>query len=82
MHNVPKTGLDAPCESRNSRARAPPFVAPPFQVLLVGVLSPGGKDEMGAVHLPFGCSPSCRTHARRTPRLSFAFFPGRISHIT
>jgi hypothetical protein len=28
-HNAPKTGLDAPCESRNSRARAPPFVAPP-----------------------------------------------------
>jgi hypothetical protein len=29
LHNGPKAGLDAPCEFRDSRARAPPFVAPP-----------------------------------------------------
>ena len=50
MHNAPKTGLDAPCEFRNSRARAPPSVAPPsstsgawggFGVLLyIGFLGP------------------------------------------
>ena len=50
QHNGPKAGLDAPCEFRNSRARAPPFVAPPsstsgawggFGVLLyIGFLGP------------------------------------------
>ena len=50
IHNGPKAGLDPPCEFRNSRARAPPFVAPPsstsgawggFGVLLyIGFLGP------------------------------------------
>jgi hypothetical protein len=35
-HNAPKAGLDAPCGFRNSRARAPPFVARPSSAPVAG----------------------------------------------
>ena len=35
-HNAPKAGLDAPCGFRNSRARAPPFVARPSSPPVAG----------------------------------------------
>jgi hypothetical protein len=35
-HNAPKAGLDAPCEFRDPRARAPPVVARPSSTLGAG----------------------------------------------
>jgi hypothetical protein len=52
-HNAPKTGLDAPCESRNSRARAPPFVAPPSSTPGVWVGGGGGVRWVN-IYICFG----------------------------